>query len=414
MKPFEALRLALGQVRSQKLKSAFTLLAVMIGITFLIAVITIVEGTNRYIQEDFGGAIAGVNTFNVQQRTRVVTGPQSEALRRQQARNPRLTARDVEVVREAVPDALHFAWSAGRRLPEARHGQDRRRNVRALGASEDYTALQGWRVREGRGLVPLDHRRSLKVAVIGSEVAERLFPATSPLGKRIRMGGEQFQVVGVFEAQGGLLGNIRDATILIPWNAYVQTLASRRGEVQEIQVKVRQAGELDDAMLAVEGALRADRGLRPGQDNDFHIETSAGLLGAWNTINRILMTALPGLVSVALVVGGIVITNIMLLAVAERTREIGIRKAVGARRRDIMLQFLGEASTLSLLGAGLGVLAGLGLAQLVAAATPLPAAVSAWSIWVALGLGLVVGVASGLYPAYRAARMDPIVALRYE
>ncbi len=250
--------------------------------------------------------------------------------------------------------------------------------------------------------------------MIGAEIADRLFPDASPLGKRIRLAGQRLDVVGVFERQGGLLGNVRDATVLIPFATFDQTLATRRDEVHDIHVKVAEAAELEPAILAVEGMLRADRGLRPYEENDFFIRTSSGLLSAWDTINRILLTALPGLVSISLVVGGIVIMNIMLLSVTERTREIGIRKAVGARRRDILLQFLAEASTLSLLGAALGILGGLGLARLVAALTPIPAEVSGWSLLLAIALGLVVGVASGMYPAYRAARLDPIVALRFE
>ncbi|MGH7540769.1 MAG: ABC transporter permease [Gemmatimonadota bacterium] len=414
MRFWEGIRIALQQLRAHKLKSFFSLVGVIIGITFLIAVITIVEGMNRYVRDDFAGSLFGVNTFTVVRRSQFSSGPTDDAQRRRQARNPELVLHDVEVVRAAVPDAKYFAYSADRGFSEVRHGQRSRRNIRLIGGSEQYEAIQGWKVEQGRGLTPLDERRALKVAVIGSEIAEKLFPTTSPLDKRIRVGGQRFTVVGVFEKQGGFIGNIRDASILIPFSTYLQALATRREQVEEIHVKVERADQMEAAIATVEGALRADRQLRPSEENTFWIQTSSDLLSAWNTINNILLAAIPGLVSVSLVVGGIVIMNIMLLSVTDRTREIGLRKSLGARRSDILFQFLTEASTLSIVGAALGILAGLGLARVVEAVTPLPASVSPLSLGLGLALGLLVGVSSGFYPAYRASKLDPIESLRYE
>ncbi len=191
-------------------------------------------------------------------------------------------------------------------------------------------------------------------------------------------------------------------------------MAWRRDRVEEIQVKMRSTEEMEGAMLEVEAALRRDRKLRPDVENSFWLQTSSDLLGAWERINRILFVALPGLVSISLVVGGIVIMNIMLLSVAGRIKEIGIRKALGARRRDILLQFLAESSTLSVAGAAVGIGLGIAMGKTVDALTPVPASVPMWAIVVSLLLGLLVGVGSGIYPAYRAAQQDPIVALRYE
>jgi len=411
---FAGVRLALLQIAAHKLKSFFTLLGVVVGITFLIAVITIVEGMNRYVREDFAGAIFGVNTFTVVRRSQISTGTESEERSRRQARNPDLLVRDVAIIRGAVPNAWRLAYASDRGFPEVAYRERRRKNIRVVGGSPEYEALQGWPVAKGRGLSPLDERRSMKVAVIGSSIADKLFPSTSPLGRRIRVGPQRFEVVGVFEKKGGLLGNIRDASILIPFATFNQTLTRHRNRVEEIHVKMRTPEELAPAMTEVEGALRQARGLRPREPNNFWIQTSNDLLSAWDKINRILLAALPGLVSISLVVGGIVIMNIMLLSVATRTREIGIRKAIGARRSDILLQFLTESAVLSLLGAVIGIGLGIGLGELVQALSPLPAAVPLWAVVVALALGSLVGIGSGLYPAYRAARLDPILSLRHE
>ncbi|HSM40683.1 MAG TPA: ABC transporter permease, partial [Afifellaceae bacterium] len=297
---------------------------------------------------------------------------------------------------------------------EARHAENRYRRVRLIGASPDHSELQGWDVEFGRGLSSLDENRSLRNAVIGSAIAERLFPDADPVGGELRLGAHRFQVVGVFEEQGGLFGTVRDAAVVIPFSTYRQNFSGSRNEVDAISVKMRTEPEFEAAKLAVEAALRTERALRPGEPNTFHFETSDDILDSWRQISRILFMAVPGLVGISLVVGGIVIMNIMLMSVAGRVKEIGIRKAIGARRRDIMVQFLAESSTLSLLGAGFGIVLGIGLGYLADAIFPVPAAVPAWSLGVALAIGLVVGVASGIYPAWKAAVQDPIVALRSE
>jgi putative ABC transport system permease protein len=411
MKPLEGIILALQQVWAHKLKSAFTLLGVVIGVTFLIAVITVVEGMNRYVQDDLAGSIFGVNTVTLVRRNRITTGSESEEARRRAARNPQLTIHDVEIVREAVPEAWLLSFYEDRNLREVRRNELHRRNVRLIGGSPDHAELQGMPIDTGRGLTELDERRGLRNAVIGADLVDRLFPNESPLDKEIRLGPHTFKVVGTFERQGGMFGSIRDAAILIPFATYRQNFSRSKNEVDAISVKMQSDEQLEAITIAMEAALRSDRALRPGEENTFHFETSEELLGAWRKISRILFAAIPALVGVSLVVGGIVIMNIMLLSVAGRVKEIGIRKAIGARRQDILIQFLAESSTLSLLGAAIGILLGIGLGAVVDKLSPLPAAVPMWAIVVALSVGLFVGVASGIYPAWKAANQDPIVAL---
>ena len=414
MNILESVRLALQQVWAQKLKSFFTLLGVIVGVAFLISVNAVVEGMNLYVQNDFAGSIFGVNTVTIERVRSRSTGREDARTRRQRSRNPRIMVSDAEALRERVPDIWYFAYHSDRFMPAVWSGSNRRKNVRLIGVTDQYMALQGWDVVEGRGLSRIDDARGIRVAVIGDAIAERLFPDNSPIGKDIRLGPFRYRVAGVLKRQGGFIGVIRDAAVVIPFGAYRADFAFRRNVIEDIQIKFRTSEGMVAGQAAVEEVLRARHGLRPGEENDFSIETASDILNAWEGIRKVLLAAGPGLVAVALVVGGIVIMNIMLMSVLERTREIGVRKALGARRIDITRQFLAESATLSSVGAIVGVVIGGALAKLVDLTTPLPASVPLWSVLVAVLLGLLVGVIFGVYPAIRASRLDPIVALRYE
>ncbi len=414
MNVLDAVVLALRQVWAQKLKSFFTLLGVIVGVTFLIAVVAVVEGMNRYVQDDFAGSIFGINTITIERVWSRQSGREDAQARRAESRRPFVKVADAEALREGVPNFMYFAYHSDRGLPEVWSGDNRRKNVRLIGVTEQYLALQGWVVEEGRGMTGIDDARSIRVAVIGDAIRMKLYPDESPIGQEIRLGPFKYRVVGVLQRQGGFIGVIRDAAVVIPFGAFQADFATRRNVIEDIQLKFRTEEEMDAGFATAEEVLRARHGLRPGEENDFSIETASEVLDAWNGIKKVLLAAGPGLVAVALVVGGIVIMNIMLMSVLERTREIGVRKALGARRVDITRQFLAESATLSMVGAVLGMFLGGGLAKLVDAATPLPATVPAWAIVVGVVLGLVVGIVFGVYPALRASRLDPIVALRYE
>jgi putative ABC transport system permease protein len=411
---FEAIRLALGMIRAQKLKSFFSAVGAFVGVTFLIAVISIVNGMDRYMKEDFAGKLFGVNTFSVVYRPRVQMGNMSEEEWRELRRRPRLYEADFRAVEARFGDWALVAAESEAWGQTVYGGTRRTKNVQVRSVSEDYFSIRQMEIAHGRLFSQQEIALGADVVVIGSELAEKLFPGLDPLGRTIRTGNYTFRVVGVAAKQGSVFGESLDKFAIAPYTSSMRRLTNPHQIVDAIIVKTPDLPSMQEAMIDAEALMRSRRHLRPNQANNFHLETADDVLDFWGKISGILYMALPMLVGISLVVGGIVIMNIMLMAVAERTREIGIRKALGARRRDIMRQFLVEAATLSSGGALLGIGTGIALAKIVDMATPLPASVSLASIVLGILLGVVVGVLSGVYPAGRAARLDPIAALRFE
>jgi putative ABC transport system permease protein len=409
----EAVRLALGMIRAQKLKSFFSLVGAFVGVTFLIAVVSIVNGMDRYMREQFAGKLFGVNTFSLVYRPRVQFGDMTVEQRRALRRRPQLREADYEAVRAAVGDRAIVA-NYSRNEVNVYYGGRRSRNVEAIGASEDYFRIRSIEIDHGRVFSSQEVTLGASVVVIGADLAKKYFPGVDPLGRTIRIIDDDFRIIGVAKAQGSLFGQSLDKFIIAPYTSQVKKYVNPHKVVDAVMVKTDDLPSMRAAMLDVEAMMRSRRHLRPAEDNNFHLETADDVLDFWGKISRVLYLALPMLVGISLVVGGIVIMNIMLMAVAERTREIGIRKALGARRRDILRQFVVEAATLSTAGALLGILTGVALAKVVDATTPLPAAISPMSILGGVILGVGVGVVFGVYPASRAARLDPIAALRFE
>jgi putative ABC transport system permease protein len=411
--PFiESVRLALSQLRVQKLKSFFTLAGVMIGVMFLIAVVSIVEGMGRYMEDDFAGRLLGANTFTLR-RFPWFGNNVTQQMWLEWQRRPRIYAADVALVRTVLPPGTRWAIesqsSAPASTPYARPGR-----VEIHAVEGDYFTIKKYDLSAGRAIAPQEYELGAPVVVIGDDVAKHFFPSLNPVGRELRLGGIPYQIVGVIERQGTLFGMSLDKLAIAPFNSPLHRLTNPRGDVGGLLVQSANTMIMDDVMELVREALRGHRHLRPGVPDNFVMETSASALAFFDRIKStmtIIGAALPG---ISLIVGGMVIMNIMLVSVAERTHEIGIRKSLGARRRDILSQFLVESATLSTLGAVIGIALGLLAAKIISMKTPLPAAVAPWSLVVGTLLGTVVGIVSGVYPARRASLLDPIEALRHE
>jgi putative ABC transport system permease protein len=402
---------ALAQIRANKLRSFFTLLGVIVSVTFLVAVVAIIQGMNAYVRENVAGAIIGANSFQVR-RTPINFARFSDDEWRRAQRRPKIGPDDAAVIMEAIPDAEAISLQSGWPTPQADVVWGNRSLGDALifGVTPAYQTVQDYRIASGRPLIDVDISERRAVVVIGSQIAETLFESVDPIGRQVRILGDLFEIVGVNAGKGRVLGQSFDGFVLMPITRF-EMIYGRRNTTT-VSVKMANAADVAPAMQRAEEALRIGRRLRPTEENNFSIETSDALVEFWETLTRVLFAVLPAVVGIGIVVGGIVIMNIMLMSVTERTHEIGIRKAVGARAQDIERQFLAEAVVLAVIGGLIGVLWGWALASLVAAVSPLPAQVTSWSVGVALSLGAGVGILFGVYPARRAARLDPIASLR--
>jgi putative ABC transport system permease protein len=409
----EAVRMALRTIRAQKLKSFFSLVGVLIGVTFLIAVVSIVQGMNRYMVERFANTLVGANTFELRQRLSITTGNIPDDVWLAWRRRPRISYADADYVRERIRTPATFAKFCEDYVA-VHYGGKIAKGIRLAGSEESYFKIRNYEIAAGRAFTSQEVRTAQPVVVIGQELATKLLKGVDPIDKVVVIGGLPYRVIGVVAKQGTLFGISLDKFAIMPFSAHGRRLICPINILDAFIVQTADPSSMQLAMAESEALMRSRRHLKPWQENNFAFQTAEGALGSWQKISRVLFVALPGLVAISLVVGGIVIMNIMLMAVSERTREIGIRKALGARRRDILAQFVVESATLSAVGALLGIALGLALAFVVKATTPLPAAVAPWSILVGVLLGVSVGIAAGAYPASRASRLDPITALRAE
>jgi putative ABC transport system permease protein len=414
MRSIDVVGTALGEIRTNKLRSFFTLLGIIVSVAFLVAVVAIIQGMNAYVKENIAGAVIGANAFQVR-RTPLQIGFFDDEQWKRVARRPRVTATDADAVRAAIPEAQAIALSSGWPTPvsDVIWRDQVIGDALVFGISPEYQVVQDYRFAKGRPISQVDVLQRRNVCVVGWDISEKLFSGgIDPIGQFVRVGGQRCEIIGVTAAKGRVLGQSFDGFVLTPIS-YHETLFGRR-LTATISVKMTEAAEVAPAMARAEEALRVARRLRPGTENNFSVETADALVEFWKSLTKVLFSVIPAVVAIGIVVGGIVIMNIMLMSVSERTREIGIRKALGAKARDIERQFLTEAIALSTLGGVLGVAAGWVFAALVSAVSPLPARITGWSVAVALLLGAGVGVLFGVMPARRAARLDPVTAMRQE
>ncbi len=405
----EGVKIALGNLRENKLRTFLTLLGNIVGTMSVIAVVSLIDGIDRYAREEV--AEEGSNVFTIERVNHFDFLTDQEAFLKAMRENPRLTLDDVEYVETRIPHATHVVgrlYSSGR----AQFGERHLNGVDIIGFSADYDAVENDPIALGRHFTRLEVTHSKPVAVIGAIVAEQLFPARDPVGRTIKVGGRHFTVVGVVQEKGTLLGSPRDKFVLIPISSFRKVYGPMRSVT--IMVKVADIGEMPTAIDEARAAMRVRHRLRPGERDDFGVVTSETIVQLWRKISQAVFQALIFIVSISLVVGGIVLMNVMLVSVTERTREIGIRKAIGASRSNILLQFLFESITLSVIGGILGILIGFAIAAGIAAFTPLPYAIKAWAVAIGIVTTFVIGVAFGTYPAGKAAALDPVEALRHE
>ena len=403
----EAAVIALSSIWSNKLRSFLTVLGNIVAVTSIIAVVSLIQGMNGYVTNAIVSDV-GADNFTIQRMPVVRTQEDEERVRN----NPRVTMKDAEAVRK-FSDAVGAVAAQVSSSTLIEYGDQTMAGASIQGVSRDYVAFSTFTAEQGRLISPVEVDNNRPVTVLGWEVADKLFGQLDPIDKVIKIGGTHFRVVGVSKKKGSAFGNSQDDFAIIPMGNYQKLFGSRMWGMQ-LLVKPKSPDLVAKAMDDATVAMRIERRLRPSEPDNFGMFTSDTLLGLYETATRGIFAVLIGVVALSLVVGGIVIMNIMLMVVSERTREIGLRKALGARRRDIVWQILTESVTLSTMGGFIGTLFGFIAALIVSKLTPLPAAVQIWSVAIGIGITAVVGLFFGLYPAMRAARLDPIEALRRE
>ena len=399
----EMVRVALSAIRANKLRSFLTTLGNVVAVSSIITLVSLIQGITEEVESMILSQL-GSDAFLVDRRGIVMSEEDLERTRN----NPRITFDDAEAIRRFAP-SVTAVMAEGRRSGEVRYRERVLEAALIQGVTEEFVRFSTFNAEMGRLMTPAEVRRKRNVAVLGRDAAERLFGTLDPIDRQVRVRGVPFRVVGVSRRQGSSFGQSQDEFAVIPLGAFQRLFGSR----SSIGLRVQPAdpAEIDKAIGEATVALRIERRLKPAEDDNFGIFTSETALGIFNQATTGIFAVLVGVVGLALVVAGIVIMNIMLMAVSERTREIGLRKALGARRQDILWQMLSESVALSVLGGAAGTALGAAAAAALDRFAPVPAVVHPWSVVLAITMTAAVGLFFGLYPAARAAALDPIDAL---
>ncbi len=401
----ENVRMALTTLWSQKLRSGLTLLGVIIGVATVIAMVSLIQGLNGSIARQIGALGSGV-LYISKHEAGIHIGERDRKVRKD------LTKDDAAAIARLCPAVATVSpevWQ-GRRIS---YGRLETRNIGIVGGTEDFFATNNWSIGEGRPLSADDVRHSSAFCVLGTAVTDQLFPSGGAIGARVRVGSDVYVVIGVLASRGKFLGQNQDEIAVVP----LARLARSRGygnAVDHIVAAARSPALAEAASEQIEELLRRRRGVRSEQENDFGITSQENLLQIYKQITQGFFLVMVLISSIGLMVGGIGVMNMMLVSVRERTREIGLRMAVGCRRRDLLAQFLVEASVLTGCGGVIGIALGQLFALLLSLVLPVPAGVSLPWVVVAVAVSASIGLFFGIYPAWRASRLDPVEALRYE